>query len=540
MKIAVVYTALAIAVFGAALYLRLADLDNRPMHCDEAVHGIKFGRLLQQNDYVYDPREYHGPSLNYLTLPVAKCLSRSALTDVTESDLRLVPAITGVLLVVMVWCLRREVGTPVTLCAMALTALSPAMVFYSRYYIQEMVLVGFTFGAMVSVIRFRRIAARMQPWDETASPGRWRLFFWAVTFGVCIAMMHASKETSVIALFAMVVAAFVSFRKRPLLARRRVLQYAALATVVAVFVSALFFSSFGKNPRGVWDSVTTYFYYLGRASGEGSTGRHVYPLFYYFKHLFWYQRFGGPLWTELAIGVPALVGAVVALSGKGLGAIDQGTARFLAVYTLIMTVVYSVMPYKTPWCALGFFHGMILLAAIGKIAIVRITPHPGLKILVGALLAAACGQLAWQSWRASFEQYEHPGNPYVYSQTTNDIPRLANKIAAFATAQPDQWATHIQVICPDDDYWPLPWYLRRFRRVGWFHEVPTDRPAVLIITQPTYEPELLQYLYVDQPPGQRDLYGWFPTYDDDREVYLRAHVPLRIYVRLDEWNEYDR
>ena len=228
MKIAVVYTALAIAVFGAALYLRLADLDNRPMHCDEAVHGIKFGRLLQQNDYVYDPREYHGPSLNYLTLPVAKCLSRSALTDVTESDLRLVPAITGVLLVVMVWCLRREVGTPVTLCAMALTALSPAMVFYSRYYIQEMVLVGFTFGAMVSVIRFRRIAARMQPWDETASPGRWRLFFWAVTFGVCIAMMHASKETSVIALFAMVVAAFVSFRKRPLLARRRVLQYAAL------------------------------------------------------------------------------------------------------------------------------------------------------------------------------------------------------------------------------------------------------------------------------------------------------------------------
>lgn len=540
MKIAVISTALAIAIFGAALYMRLADLNNRPMHCDEAVHGIKFGRLLQQHDYVYDPREYHGPSLNYLTLPVAKCLSRSTLADVTETELRLVPAITGALLVVMVWCLRRELGTSVTLCAMALTALSPAMVFYSRYYIQEMVLVSFSFGAMVSVVRFRRVAMRTHPLEESASPRQWRLPFWAAVFGVCIAMMHASKETSVIALFAMAVAAFVSFRKPPPLTHRGMLRYVAIATVVGIFFSAMFFSSFGKNPRGVWDSVTTYFYYLGRASGEGSTGRHVYPFFYYFEHLFWYQRFGGPLWTELAIGVPAFVGAVAAMSGKGLGETDQGAARFLAVYTLIMTVVYSVIPYKTPWCALGFFHGMILLAAIGMIVLVRATPHLVLKLLVCALLFVVCGQLTWQSWRASFEQYGHRGNPYVYSQTTNDIPRLAGKIAAFAAAQPDRWATHIQVICPDDDYWPLPWYLRKFTRVGWFHEVPTGRPAVLIVTQPACEPKLRRYLYVDQPPGQRDLYRWFPIDDDDRQVFLRTHVPLRIFVRLDEWNEYDR
>ena len=55
---------------GAA-WLRLADLGNRPMHCDEAVHAVEFGQLLEDHEYVYDPFEYHGPSLNYFTLPVA-------------------------------------------------------------------------------------------------------------------------------------------------------------------------------------------------------------------------------------------------------------------------------------------------------------------------------------------------------------------------------------------------------------------------------------------------------------------------------------
>ena len=197
-----------------------------------------------------------------------------------------------------------------------------------------------------------------------------------------------------------------------------------------------------------------------------------------------------------------------------------------------MTVVYAAIPYKTPWCALGFFHAMILLAAIGIAVLVRWMPHVAIKWIVIVLLAAAVGQLGWQSWRASFDQFEHPGNPYVYAQTTNDIPRLVDQIEQFASARPERWALHIQVICPDDDYWPLPWYLRRFHRVGWFSGVPQGRPGTIIITQPTWETRLNRYLYVDQPAGQRDLYGWFPESGDDGQVYLRPHVPLSVYVRM--------
>ena len=51
-----------------ALALRLPRLAQRPMHTDEAVHAIKFGQLLENNDYRYDHFEYHGPTLNYFTL----------------------------------------------------------------------------------------------------------------------------------------------------------------------------------------------------------------------------------------------------------------------------------------------------------------------------------------------------------------------------------------------------------------------------------------------------------------------------------------
>ncbi len=42
----------------------------------------------------------------------------------------------------------------------------------------------------------------------------------------------------------------------------------------------------------------------------------------------------------------------------------------------------------------------------------------------------------------------------------------------------------IKVIQPDRDYWPIPWYLRRFDRVGYWHEMPKDADATMIVADP--------------------------------------------------------
>ncbi|MHC4866123.1 MAG: flippase activity-associated protein Agl23, partial [Planctomycetota bacterium] len=82
-----------------AVGLRLPRLDQRPMHGDEAVHAEKFRLLLEEGTYRYDRHEYHGPTLNYLTLVPAWLSGAHKLTQVSEFTVRIVPVFFGVLLV---------------------------------------------------------------------------------------------------------------------------------------------------------------------------------------------------------------------------------------------------------------------------------------------------------------------------------------------------------------------------------------------------------------------------------------------------------
>lgn len=621
--------AVVLAVASLAAWLRFARLDNRPMHCDEANQAIKFGQLLEDRHYVYDPREHHGPSLNYLTLPVVRLRGLRHLAELSEQDLRQVPALFGIALVGLVCLLRRELGHLATAVAAGLTALSPAMVFYSRYYIHEMLLVVFTFGALAALCGFARVLAACAGRSAGCRGLRWWLCCgpWVAGFGLTVAMMHASKETCAIALAAMLLAAGLLFYRprseapklpaapgggTPALPGRvadqppagnlsrsawtlgngqcrRVLLAVALALAVAAGLSALLFSSFGRNLRGVRDSYTTYFYYLGRASGEGTTGRHVQRWDYYFRTLFGPQRGNAawwpdgeqapewlsawpfaarlataPLyWPELPIAILALLGLLAVVWGRGMPADGLPLARFLAAYTLLMIGVYSAVPYKTPWCALSFLHGMILLAGIGTGAVWAGFARPGAdpaeaepqtgaakplrsrwrrwtcQLSAVVLLAGSSCWLGWQTWLTSFRDCEDPANPFVYSHTTSEVLDLVQRVEQIVQAQPEGRRTYIQVICAEHDYWPLPWYLRKFERVAWLDRVPHGRPAVLIITQPELERALAEYLYERQPPGQRRLYLRVLR-DEGSGWQLRPHVPLEIFVRLDARDRYLR
>jgi predicted membrane-bound mannosyltransferase len=313
-----------------------------------------------------------------------------------------------------------------------------------------------------------------------------------------------------------------------------------LVALIAMVVSAAFFSSFGRNPRGVIDSFTTYAHYIDRATGQGTAGRHDHPADYYFLVLFWWKHGRGPIWSELAIAAFALAGLAAAALGRGLAPRHVPLARFLAIFTVVTTAVYSLISYKTPWCAIGLLHGMILLAGVGMTVLIRITPSSTLKCVVFSVMAAAVGHLAWQSWQAGLVACDDPDNPYVYAHATGDVPALADRLAEVASADPNHDEVGIQVICPDDDYWPLPWYLRDLQYVGWFSELPAGMPAQVIVIQAQLEPALIKKLYEEAPPGQRYLYMPLTQSGESRDWLLRPHVPLRAYVRSDLWEHYRR
>ena len=503
---------LLMVLLGAAL--RLPDLDRRPMHTDEAVHGYKFGELLEDGLYRYDPADYHGPTLNYLTLPAAWAVGAETVAEVSESTLRVVPALAGVALIAMTALLTSGLGRRAALAAAALTAVSPAMVFYSRYYIQEMLLVMFTCGAIIAGERYLRAS-------RTA---------WAAALGACLGLMHATKETAVIAFAAMAIALLLAGRGARSL-RGAVGPHAArdavLCGAIAVAVSALLYSSFLDNPGGILDSYRALGGYLDRAGADGS---HLQPWTYYLGLL----GYGGPapvaVWSEALILLLALVGGVaVVTAGPG----DRGSLlpRFLLLYAGILVLVYSSIPYKTPWSMLGLLHGLILLAGAGAVWLLeRAHARPARVALLAALLLGGL-HLAAQAYLASYPLASDPGNPYTYSQPRQDVLDVARRIEAIAAAHPDGSAMRVDVIAPGGDYWPLPW----LPNVGWWNEVSHElRPAPVIVTAPELEPDLLVALYELPPPGQRSLY--VPLFDSYTE--LRPNVEIRGYVASWLWDRY--
>jgi uncharacterized protein (TIGR03663 family) len=507
--------ALFLAPILLAGALRLPDLAARPMHADEAVHADKFGTLLETGGYVYDPSEYHGPSLYYLTLPSAWLRGQQRYVEIDEITLRVVPAAIGVALVALHVGARGLLGPAGALAAAFLAALSPAFVFYGRYFIHEVPLVFFSFGAILAVSRYAR----------RPGPGP------ALAAGACIGLMVATKETAPIAVGCLA-AAIVATRLRgpgpaAVLADRRpggVIPQALAALLAAAVVMGLLFSSFLTNPRGIVDAVRAYGLYLDRA---GAASLHFHAWDYYLRLLVHFPSSGTPVWTEGLILVLAAAGGAAAWRATPASGADPWFLRVVGLYTLLMLGVYSAIPYKTPWCLLGFLHGLILLAGAGAVALVRAFARPSARILVGLLLAAATAHLGWQAFAGSFRFAADPRNPYVYAHTTADVFEIAGRLSALARAQPEGLALPVQVFSREN-LWPLPFYLRRFSRVGWWNGVPdAGAAAPLILATPDMEPALVRKLYDLPPPGQRELYlSLF-----ERPMELRPGVEVRGYAR---------
>jgi uncharacterized protein (TIGR03663 family) len=508
-----------IAVF-LALAFRLPRLQQRPMHTDEAVHAIKFGKLLEQGSYTYDPNEYHGPTLNYLTLIPVWLSSAKKLTEVNEFTLRIVPVFFGVLLVLLLLLIADGMGTNSAAFAAVLTAISPAMVFYSRYYIQEMLLVCFTFAFIVFGYRYTQS----------------KKIIWVILAGMSLGLMHATKETCIIALGAMLLALLLIrlCGKPPVRLGAKYFWGIIAGLIVAVLISVLFYSSFFTNLSGILDSVRTYTAYFNRASWNSL---HFHPWYYYLKMLIYFRVGSGPVWSEALIVILAVIGFIVAVRGKSSINVDFNLLRFIAFYTVIMTIAYSAIRHKTPWCMLSFLHGMILLAGVGTATLIRLTPNVLARSIVSLLLLAGGAHLAWQSYLANFRYYADPYNPYVYAHTTTDIFTMVQRVEEIAKVE-DGDKTEIHFICPDEhDFWPFPWYLRAFPNVGYWTTV-TDQAvsASVIIASPSVEKELLKKLYELPPPGQKKLYvPLFDTY-----MALRPGVELRGYVPKELWDRFQQ
>ena len=345
----------SLVILGVAVALRLYALELKPFHHDEGVNGFFLTNLVRRGEYRYDPTNYHGPTLYYFALPL------SLLFGLKTYALRLVPVIFGVGTVWLLLCLRRYVGVVGALVAAALVAVSPASVFYSRYFIHETMFVFCALGAVVALVYF-------------FDTGRAQYLMLAAA---ALALHTATKETAFITVGVLVLATLVAWwwtdimrgRANPLAARSsygprreglretltrlggwgRVETLLVFAVAVFLVVNVLFYSSFFRNGKGVSDAFRALQVWTDTGTGKEVHGpAHQHPWYTYLKWLFQEES---PL---LLLGA---VGSALALwSGRNRFAVFAGAWAFGTL------AAYSLVPYKTPWLVLNFTVPMAIAA----------------------------------------------------------------------------------------------------------------------------------------------------------------------------------
>jgi uncharacterized protein (TIGR03663 family) len=494
---------------AVAIALRCPRLGERPMHNDEGVNGVKFGALWEGRGYKYDPHEFHGPTLPYATETIGKLSRAPGYQDWTEARLRTVTVVFSIATILLIPLLADGIGWRGCCWAALLTAVSPAMVFYSRYYIHETLLVFFTVAA---------VAAGWRYW-------RSRKVTWVVLAGVSAGCMQGTKETFVFSIVAAIGALVANhlWNRRfdasglPINARRLSASHVAIAIGCWVVAMIVLFTSFFSNWHGPVDAFRTYAAWANRAGANSSQAQ---PWYFYFQRLLYFRANHGPVWTEMLILALAGVAVVTAFSRKQMQSANASFLRFLALFGLALVVIYSAISYKTPWCVLTFWQIFILLAGSGAAVLIRIAKYQWAKLVTGILLAMGAAQLAGQSWESSIEFAADPRNPYVYAHTSPDVLDLVKTVQNLARLRPADM--RIEVVAMDGDYWPLPWYFRNLSGVGWFDHSIAKAFAPVIIVSPAFQDDFER----EQGYVMAGFYA------------LRPRVFLTLFVRQDLWGQY--
>lgn len=504
-----------IAIFLIAAILRLYDLNLVPLHHDEGVNGNFLVRLVREGAYQYDPQNYHGPTLYYFSalIPWAtKLLFGNSARDnygMTTFTIRLIPVLFGLGTIGLIFLLRRRLGSIATLSAALMLAVSPGAVYLSRYFIHETLFVFFTLGIVVAGVWLY----------EERNPS------YLIPAAASAALLFATKETAMISVGVLLIAlgvtlAYMSFNRgstargnrgpagwnqmiKEMGGTSRIWRSLALAVTVFIGLYILFYTSFFTYEKGFYASLETFAIWT-------KTGReaHVHPPAMYIT---WLVKQEAPLLFLGTIGA-----AIVVLKPK------NSMALFCALWSFGLIAAYSLIPYKTPWLLLNFVVPLALIAGYAIQAIYEM--DKGQLRLVVAILLVAIGVATYQSIDLNFVNYDNddPKYVYVYAHTKRNTLDLVNEIEAIAK-QEDGGKTGISIVSPD--YWPLPWYLRNYSRVGYYGRMaPTIEPIIIANTNQQQEIEA----------NFGELYEQVPSKEPGGSFELRPGVKLLLYRRKTE------
>ena len=565
-------------------FLRLYNLSLVPLHHDEGVNGNFLVTLVREGKYEYNPENYHGPTLYFFSavIPwIARFFGGKAFGEnygLTTFNIRLVTAAFGIATIWLVLLLRKRIGTVGVLSAAALLAVSPGAVYLSRYFIHEPLFVFFTLGIVVAALKYYDSgrasylilasisAALMVATKETWIINAPVLLIALITTSSYFRLRQklAGKRTK------------SSLREHLGQTIERLGGPVPLTTVAlvafAVFitVNVLFYSSFFTNyPKGVSDAMKTLSLWRHR------THEHAHPFLQYFE---WLRQMESPL--LLLGGIGAAV-AVWRAQNRLAVFMAQWAFGMLVAYSLVeyktpwislnFIVPLAIVSgyaldqlyrrFGEPWVPLSMAVSAIALLIFGHFTKFKYgdaggvsgimwdpdISHKSSYIAAILLLAGYAGYIlysrsdtfrssphfclaivaaltvsSYQMYELNFVNYDNDQYAYVYAHTRRDLLQMLAEIDRISKRLGTGNDTGIAMVSPD--YWPLPWYLRDYKKVGYYQQiVATNEP---IIVGSMAQDEQLKQTYGDR-------YVLMSSGKDEGSFALRPGVDLLLDVRKD-------
>jgi uncharacterized protein (TIGR03663 family) len=463
-------TYIFILLIIAASFLRLYQLDARPFHHDEAAVGSLTYKFFTQGNYQYNP-VFHGPFLYYLTVEVFKLLGDN------EFSARLMPAITGVGMVLLVYPLRAYLGRPGWLITSAFFAFSPSFLYYSRFFRNDIFITFFTLTAVVCAAYYIKQGNNPE-----------RLVFLALG-SAALGLSVTAKENGYItmALFGAPVGLFVLYRIWIGLHRHnpgynfilflegnffRLVMDIGLFIVVFLIIYMLFYSYFFKDMDAVinapFDAFSHWFemHKIERIGG---------PPYYYIPLLILY---------ELPIFIFAVIGSVEYI--KRFVKTRENIFTAFTVYWFISSLAaYSYVGEKVPWLVLHPLLGAILIAGayIGEtLSGLKYRPVY-VEALFMTVLILSSSFFLYTSYILNFKNYSNPAEPLIQASQPPQKFELFISTLHETAQKHDGYATVIQDTDKEMDT-QLLWHLRHYTNVKWRvnleNDPPLDAPIVIV------------------------------------------------------------
>jgi hypothetical protein len=143
------------------------------------------------------------------------------------------------------------------------------------------------------------------------------------------------------------------------------------------------------------------------------------------------------------------------------------------------------------------------------------------RLAVAAAIVLGVFHLGWQGWTLNFLWPPALGT-LTYAHTSADFLKMVQLLDRIMPDLKDRAELVVKVMAREDDYWPLPWYLRSFPKTGWWSAIPEDPFAPIMICSASFHARF-------DERGTHLMVGYFE---------LRPKVFLELYVQKELWLDY--